>query len=188
MLRSPTMFTPHILNSNATLPWSPGTGVDVQQMLNACRIGDLVTVARLTEHDPSLVRCQHNYRTPISFAVRGNHFEVARYLLDHGADPLNTLVGDNLQQVCVDRGYAELHELLTQRLFSLHNASEAGEIVAAAIRARDLPATSGGERSDGRRMNQSSPDQHAATWTGSGQNPGRAASPTREQPLSGLCK
>ena len=133
------MIQPEALKKPERLLWSTGSGVEVWEMFCACLAGDLPTVKRLVERDPSLVRCQHAYRTPIHFAVRENRIDVAMFLLDHGADPFGLAVGDSLLEICRDRGYGEMTALLEARLAETHNASPRGEPVAAAIRDRDLP-------------------------------------------------
>jgi ankyrin repeat protein len=132
------MIQPKALKTRQPLKWSPGTGTDVWEMFCACRLGDLETVKRLVDKDPSLVRGQHAYRTPIYFAVRDNQLDVAKFLLDHGANPLPFAVQDTLLDICRDRGHAELLTLLQTHLERNHNASPKGEAVASAIRERDL--------------------------------------------------
>ena len=106
-------------------------------MFLACRDGDLPRVRALTARDPGLVRCHWQYRTPLYFAVRENRAAVAAFLLDHGADPLGLAVNDTLLQICQDRGSADLERLLRERYARLQGATDAGEPVAAAIRAHD---------------------------------------------------
>ena len=118
--------------------WSAGRGTDVWAMFCACVAGDLAAVARLTSKDPSLVRCQYSYRTPLYFAVRENRTAVVDFLLKHDADPLSLAVNDSLLDICRDRGYAEMSRLLEANFASIQGASPAGEAVAAAIRERDL--------------------------------------------------
>jgi uncharacterized protein len=126
------------LKTTAKLKWSPGTGVTVWEMLSASAAGDLTTVKRLAQDDPSLVRCHYVYRSPIYFAVRENRVDVAAFLLDHGADPLGLAVFDSLLDVARDRGYGVMAELLEHKYAALLGASSKGEPVAAAIRNRDL--------------------------------------------------
>ncbi len=132
------MIQPDELKKNEPLLWSTGTGIDVWALFCACIAGDLEAVKNLVSKDPSLVRCHYAYRTPIYFAVRENQLEVARFLLEHGADPLSLAVGDNLLEICSDRGHSEMEKLLEANLASVHGASPNGEAVAAAIRERDL--------------------------------------------------
>src|SRR5205823_8707373 len=84
----PRMIQPDELKKNVPLTWSTGTGTDVWEMFCAAISGDVETVNGLLHKDPSLVRCQYAYRTPLYFAVRENRIDVARFLLEHGADPL----------------------------------------------------------------------------------------------------
>jgi ankyrin repeat protein len=133
------MIRPEALKKNEPLVWSTGMGADVWEMFCACITGDLETIKQLVNKDPSLVRCNYAYRTPLYFAVRENQIEVAAFLLEHGADPLSLAVNDTLLEITRDRGYVEMERLLEAALASAHGASPKGEAVAAAIRERDLP-------------------------------------------------
>jgi ankyrin repeat protein len=132
------MIQPDALKRNEPLDWSTGTGTDVWELFCACIAGNLETVKRLVGKDPTIVRSQHAYRTPIYFAVRENQIGVARYLLEHGADPISLAVNDGLLEICDDRGHVEMRKLLEDNLGSIQGASPKGEAVAAAIRERDL--------------------------------------------------
>lgn len=132
------MNQPDNLKNDAPLTWSPGRGVDVWDLFCACIAGDTIAVERLLQADPALVRSQHAYRTPLYFAVRENQLAVARLLLDSGADPLSLAVNDSLLDICRDRGYVDMEQLLVANYATVLNASPAGAAVAAAIRAHDL--------------------------------------------------
>jgi len=132
------MIQPEELKKNKPLVWSTGTGTAVWKIFCACIAGDLKAIKRLLKKDPSLVRCNYAYRTPIYFAVRENQIEVARFLLDHKADPLSMAVSDSLLEICRDRGYLEMEKLLESKLASTQGASSKGEAIAAAIREHDL--------------------------------------------------
>lgn len=132
------MIQPDELKKNEPLLWSTGVGTDVWEMFCACVAGDLDTVKRLVNKDPSIVRCHYAYRTPIYFAVRENQIEAASFLLEHGADPLSLAVGDSLLDITRDRGYSEMEQLLEASFATTHGASPKGEPIAAAIRERDL--------------------------------------------------
>lgn len=137
------MVQPEELKKNEPLLWSTGTGVDVWEMFCACISGKLETVAQLVNKDPSLVRCNYEYRTPIYFAVRENQLDIVRFLLEHGADPLSLAVDNSLLEITRDRGYSEMEKLLEAHLATAYGASPAGEPIAAAIRERDLPKVQG---------------------------------------------
>ncbi len=132
------MIQPDELKKSEPLKWSPGIGTDVWDLFCACIDGDLPAVKRLVTKDPSLVRSQYAYRTPLYFAVRENQAPVVEFLLDHGGDPLSLAVNDSLLEICRDRGYVELERLLESKLASQQAASPKGEPVAAAIREHDL--------------------------------------------------
>src|SRR5262245_22335259 len=132
------MIQPDELKSDAPLLWSTGRGTDVWALFCACVAGDLAAVERLVEKDPSLVRCQYAYRTPLDFGVRENRLAVVQFLLERGADPLSFAVGDTLLEICRDRGYVEMEQLLAANYRTVQNASPAGEAVAAAVREHDL--------------------------------------------------
>ena len=132
------MIQPDELKKDTPLLWSTGRGTDVWALFCACIAGDLAAVRQLIEIDPSLVQCQYSYRTPLYFAVRENRIAVVEFLLEQQADPLSFAVGDSLLEICRDRGYAEMEQLLAANYATVQGASPAGEAVAAAIRAHDL--------------------------------------------------
>jgi ankyrin repeat protein len=132
------MFRPDELADDEPLLWSPGNGADVWAMFCAARDGDLVAIKRLVDKHPSLVRSSYEYRTPLAFAVRENQLAVATFLLEHGADPVNSGTPDTLLQIARDRGDAEMQALLERALARGHASSPQGEVIAAAIRERSL--------------------------------------------------
>lgn len=132
------MIQPELLKKSEPLKWSTGTGTDVWSLFCACIAGDLPAVQRLLAKDPSLVRCHHNYRKPLYFAVRENRLDIVAFLLERDPDPIGLAVNDSLLEIARDRGYTEMERLLTDKLTENHGASEQGELIAAAIRARDL--------------------------------------------------
>jgi ankyrin repeat protein len=132
------MIQPEELKKNKPLVWAAGNGADVWKLFCACIAGDLKTVKRLLKKDPAIVRTHYAYRTPIYFAVRENQVAVAKYLLEHGADPLSLAVNDSLLDICRDRGYTEMEQLLAANFAGAHGASPQGKPVAEAIRAHDL--------------------------------------------------
>jgi ankyrin repeat protein len=131
------MRQPPELRGDQPLLWSTGTGAEVWQMLSAAAAGDLQTLRRLVDSKPELAHCQHAYRTPLNFAVRENHLPAAAYLLAQGSHPLSLGVFDSLLEIATDRGYPAMANLLRTTLAQRHNASQLGEPVARAIRARN---------------------------------------------------
>jgi ankyrin repeat protein len=107
-------------------------------MFCAAIAGDLEAVKRLLRKDPSIVRCQYAYRTPLYFAVRENQIDVAKFLIENGGDPLSLAVNDSLLEICRDRGYEEMEKLLDAELARRFGASPKGEVIAAAIRERSM--------------------------------------------------
>lgn len=132
------MIQPEQLKNDEPLVWSTGRGTDVWRMFCACIDEDLATVKRLVANDPTLVHCQFAYRTPLYFAVRENRIPIVSFLLDHGADPVSMAVNDTLLDICHDRGYLQLQQLLEEKLAQIVNHTQAGEATAAAIREHDL--------------------------------------------------
>ena len=132
------MLQPADLKSDQKLMWSPGRGIDVWALIQACASGDLETVRALIARDPSLARSHYDYRKPLYFAVRENRIDVVRFLLDHDRNPLDLWVDDDPIEIARDRGYTALEQLLTHTLDTKFNASPQGEPVALALREHDL--------------------------------------------------
>ena len=117
-------------------------GEDVWEVLVAARDGDLPTLRRLLERDPTLAKAEFWYAPPLHFAVREGHLDAVRLLLAHGADLFGrSLYGqETLRQVALDRGHVavanHLREELRQRAASdgtthpLHEAVAEGETAA----------------------------------------------------------
>lgn len=127
------LIRPEALKKDEPLFWSPGNGSDVWEMFCAAISGDLDGIKRLLEKDPGLVRSNYEYRTPLYFAVRENQIEVAKYLLEHGAQ----FNFGNYLDLARDRGYDRMEKLLEATLAGPDGETPKGENVAAAIRERD---------------------------------------------------
>ncbi|HEY0678692.1 MAG TPA: ankyrin repeat domain-containing protein [Chitinophagaceae bacterium] len=130
------MTQPEQLSKPERLHWSPGTGTDVWRMLCAAKDGNINQIRTLVEKDASIIHSSYDYRTPLSFAVCENHLEVARYLIEKGANPIESGTPDTLLQIAVDRGYEEMARLIEKAVSS--NGTPGGSEIAQAIRDRDL--------------------------------------------------
>jgi ankyrin repeat protein len=128
------LIRPEALKKEEPLLWSPGRGTDVWNMFCAAITGDVATIEKLLEKDPSLARCSYEYRTPLSFAIQENQVEAAAYLFDHGARAFG-----NPLEIARDRGFVEMERMLEERLARTAGVSRRGELVAEAIRERNLP-------------------------------------------------
>lgn len=128
------MIRPEALKKTDHLFWSPGMGADVWEMFCAAITGDLETIKRLLDKDPSLTRSHYEYRTPLHFAVCENQLEVAAYLLEHGA-PFSF---GNVLETARDREYVEMQKLLEAALAAPHDTVPKGAAIAEAIRESDL--------------------------------------------------
>jgi ankyrin repeat protein len=106
----PIMVQPEELAKDEPLLWSAGTGTEVWELFCASAAGDLATVERLVAANPSLVRAHHEYRTALYFAVRENQITVARFLLEHGANPFYN--GEDLIEMSRLRRLADMEALI----------------------------------------------------------------------------
>jgi ankyrin repeat protein len=84
-------------------------------LFEASASGDLPAVKRLVEAGPELVQAQYNYTPAIHFAVREGRLEVARYLIDRGAETVDYRsypFQDSLLTIAEDREDGAMAELL----------------------------------------------------------------------------
>jgi ankyrin repeat protein len=132
------MLQPSELKSDEKLMWSSGRGTDVWALIQACTAGDFEAVRALIAKDPSLARAHYDYRKPLYFAVRENHIDVARFLIEHDRNPLDNWVDDDPLEIARDRGYTEMQRMLADTFETTFNASPKGEPVALALRDHDL--------------------------------------------------
>jgi len=132
------MLQPAELKSDQKLLWSPGRGTDLWDLFQACAAGDLKTVRALIAKDPSLARAHYEYRKPLYFAVRENHLDVVRFLLQHDPNPIDLWVDDDPLGIARDRGYVEMERLLADTFETTFNVSPKGERIALALREHDL--------------------------------------------------
>jgi hypothetical protein len=94
---------------------SRATTIDVWEMLNACRAGDLRRVEELVAANAALLLCDYNYMTPLHLAVREGHLATVKYLAEHGAANPNYVTypyRESLLTVARDRGYESIAQVL----------------------------------------------------------------------------
>lgn len=90
---------------------------DLWSLFEASASGDLPAARRLVEKRPELVNVQYNYTPAMHFAVREGRLEVARYLIDRGAETVDYRsypFQDSLLTIAEDREDAAMAELLRQ--------------------------------------------------------------------------
>ena len=112
---------------------------DVWTILNAARDGDAARLADMLGSDPTLVRADYWYATPLHFAAREGHLDAVRLLVETGADLAHRSLyaGDTLLQMALDRGHAETADYLRTALeragqsdgtsHAIHDAVGAGD-------------------------------------------------------------
>ena len=88
-------------------------GRDIWETLVASSQGDVVSLRRLIDKNPSLSRAEFWYTPAIHFAVREGHIDAVRLLLDAGADPeRNGLYDGSAIEMAKDRRHAAISVLL----------------------------------------------------------------------------
>jgi uncharacterized protein len=132
------MVQPDELKQDEPLLWSPGTGTEVWALFCACTSGDLVTVTRLIDANPSLVRAHYEYRTPLSFAVRENQIAVVAFLLERAAEPFWN--GDDLVDMARLRGHREMQALIESRRPTRRSPRHLGSALVQAVIRGDVDA------------------------------------------------
>jgi ankyrin repeat protein len=124
------------LKSDAPLEWSAGRGTEVWDLFVACADGDVSTVERMIDRNPSLVRAHYEYRTPLYFAVRENRMDVVRLLIARGADPFWN--GDDLVEMARIRGLAAIEALIERTRVRSAPVVSMVQTAARAFRYRDV--------------------------------------------------
>ena len=132
------MIRPEELKKNEPMLWSPGTGVEVWNMITAARTGDLGSLRRLVKKNPALVRSHYHYRRPLYFAVRENRLDCARFLIENQAEPLGMAVNGGLLEIAADRGYGQMIALLESLYLSTQGANPEGNPLGGLIRNRKV--------------------------------------------------
>ena len=117
-------------------------GDDAWALFAACVRGDVRKAKALLAKDRRLANAQHWYRFPIHLAVFGGHEDIVRLLLEHGADPGQSVYTydswDKLLLGARARGHRPIESLLQRTMRKRFNYSPDFEELKAAIIARDL--------------------------------------------------
>jgi uncharacterized protein len=115
----------------------------VWEVLTAANSGDVPSMRRLLDRDPSLSRKGYFYTPPIHFAVREGHLEIVEMLLAAGADvEWNGHYGASLIDMANERGHDDVAALLekaraergrtapsqTREDHPIHAAAQAGDL------------------------------------------------------------
>jgi hypothetical protein len=116
-------------------------GYDAWALFQACADGDVAKAKTLLAKDRRLVNAQFWYQFPIHMAVREGHVPIVKLLLDHGADPGQSVYTynswDKLLLCAKERGYQKIESLLERAMKKRFNYSPDFDLLKDAIIARD---------------------------------------------------
>jgi ankyrin repeat protein len=116
-------------------------GHDAWALFEACARGDVPKVKRLLARDRRLVNAQFWYQFPIHMAVFAGNTEIVRLLLNHGADPGQSIYTynswDKLLPCARERGYHQIESLLQRAMQKRFNYTPDFEVLKKSIIARD---------------------------------------------------
>jgi len=135
------MTKPDDLDPTQVDPRTGANGQTIWEFFMACHDGNLDMVLALSRQYPLLIHAGIHYHQPLHFALRENHLDVAKHLLDLGADPFsNGFTYGDLRVLLEERNRSEAIELLDSTIARTHSATKHGDPLASLIKARDLPA------------------------------------------------
>src|SRR5262245_64684801 len=116
-------------------------GYDAWALFKACAAGDLSKAQALVAKDRRLVNAQFWYQFPIHMAVRAGHAEIARLLLDQGADPGQSRFTynswDKLLLCAQERGHRQVESVLRRAMAGRFHYTPDFDVLKEAIVARD---------------------------------------------------
>lgn len=117
-------------------------GYDAWELFKACAVGDVRQVRALLGKDQRLVNAQCGYQFPIHFAVRQGSGEIVQILLDHGADPGQSIFTydswPKLLLAARQRGYRDVERTLERALKAAFHYSPQFDELKDAIIERDV--------------------------------------------------
>lgn len=121
-------------------------GYDAWALFEAAATGDVAGAKKLLAKDRRLVNAQYWYQFPIHLAVYAGHAEMVKLLLEHDADPGQSIYTynswDKLLLGAQQRGDRTIETLLARAMQKRFNYSPDFEPLKAAIIARDWRKTS----------------------------------------------
>lgn len=131
---------PDFLQTDARVAWCWGNGNAVWETMQAAMSGDSTRLATLLETDPELIRCQCGYRTPLHFAIRENQLDAAKWLLEQGAEFIQTYEKwhDPPIQMARDRGHEEMARFLESYWLDRWSICPAGQAIGDSFRQQVL--------------------------------------------------
>lgn len=116
-------------------------GDDAWALFEASARGEVSRAKALLAKDRRLVNAQYWYQFPIHLALYAGHIEIVRLLLDHGADPGQSIYTYNswpkLLQGAKDRGLSQIELLLQRAMNKRFNYAPGFDALKSAIIARD---------------------------------------------------
>lgn len=122
----------------------PVDGGDAWAIMKASAAGKVERVRACLAKDPELANAQYWYQFPIHFAVREGHADIARLLLEAGAEPGRSRYMYNswqyLAREAKRRGYDDVLRVLESTLADRYGYDPDFETVARAIRDRSVAA------------------------------------------------
>lgn len=134
----------------------------------ACERGDLAEVKRILADMPELARqdaLANDEHQPLHYAVYGNQLDVARFLLEQGADPLKGIYphrdATTARAIAFDRGHSDIVTAIDAHLEAKRGASDAGRDLCDAAGRGDLEAVVAALDGDPSRIE--SKDNHGRT-------------------------
>ena len=116
-------------------------GIDAWALFQACALGDIAKGKALLAGNRRLANAQYWYQFPIHLAVYAGHAQLVKLLLDHGADPGQSVFTynswDKLLRCARERDQPRIASLLQRAMEKRFHYSPDFEPLKAAILARD---------------------------------------------------
>jgi ankyrin repeat protein len=116
-------------------------GYDAWALFKACALGEVPKVKSLLAKDRRLANAQFWYQFPIHVAVFAGNAEIVALLLDHGADPGQSIYTynswDKLLHCARERRYHQIESLLQRAMHKRFNYTPDFDVLKESIIARD---------------------------------------------------